>query len=114
MNERGRIEVGFMVARMQSEARKHAKFDPKGNEPAYSSVRFQYFSFFERVVKIADAEFVTAFFRERGNERFEVFGNAVSEYFLNRVDGIADDSFRRTFPSRVDEGREIRIRIPMS
>lgn len=111
MNERGRVEVGFMVARMQSETRKHAKLDPKGNEQSGPSVRFHYFSLFERVVKIADAEFVTASLRERGNVRFKVFRDAVSEYFLNRVDRIADNSLCRTFPSRVDERREIRIRI---
>lgn len=75
------------------------------------SVRFGYAAFHERPRKRIEPEFVAARLCERGDERFEVVGDGISENGFHFVYRLSDDVLGRSFPSRMDERGEVDVRV---
>ena len=111
MDERAGVEVCFSVFFMKSEIRRSSKPMPKRGDDGRTAVRFRYPAFHERLRKRVEPEFVAARLGERGDERFEVAGDGVSEDDFHPVDGLPYDVFGRSFPSRMDERGEVDVRI---
>ena len=111
VDERAGVEVRFSVFSMKSEIRRSSKPMPKRGDDGRTVVRFRYPAFHERLRKRVEPEFVAARLGERGDERFEVAGDGVSEDGFHPVDGLPYDVFGRSFPSRMDERGEVDVRI---
>lgn len=111
VDKRPRIEICFSVFSVEAEVRRRSESVPKRFYDGVRFVGFRNSSPHERLRKGIETEFVAAGFGKRGNGRFKVVRDGISENGFYVVDGLSHDVFRRSFPSGMDERGEIYFRV---